>query len=327
MEKPKGINIKNEDGNVLADMELPDAKAHLLKSELVTRIDKIIRERVLDQVETVKRFGLSQSDVSRLLGGNFEEFSMERLLGLLTASGCEVKIFIREPHSQTEGKWQKVAQRIKAREKELLELIELVFRTDDGNLFPADLIAAGAVQRSLMVLNGFLSMLGAGNYLCGGALLRMQIDTILRLYATSLFPSGEDTFMAFLADRPLSNLKAPDDDNPLTDRELVTRVGKLYPWVPDVYRRTSGFIHFSLSALMSSVSDLPSNGLNKLQIGTQRGRPWTPEERLEAAEAFDAAKGILDMIYAWGHAKNSVAVQREAKKDGADNEARNRTRL
>ena len=29
MEKPKGINIKNEDGNVLADMELPDAKGAL----------------------------------------------------------------------------------------------------------------------------------------------------------------------------------------------------------------------------------------------------------------------------------------------------------
>ncbi len=45
----KTDNVKIEHGseNVFADLGLPDADTHLLKAELVTRIDKIIRERGL----------------------------------------------------------------------------------------------------------------------------------------------------------------------------------------------------------------------------------------------------------------------------------------
>ena len=85
-------------------MGIPDADAHLLKAELVTRIDKIIRRRGLKQVEAAKLLGLSQPDVSRLLRGNFRQYSMERLLRLLTALGRDVDIVIREPRSERPGR-------------------------------------------------------------------------------------------------------------------------------------------------------------------------------------------------------------------------------
>ena len=86
------IRIERGSGNVFADLERPDADAHLLKAELVTRIDKIIRERDLKQIEAAKLLGLSQPDVSRLLRGSFREYSVERLLRLLTALGRDVEI-------------------------------------------------------------------------------------------------------------------------------------------------------------------------------------------------------------------------------------------
>ena len=67
------IRIERGSGNVFADLERPDPDAHLLKAELVTRIDKIIRERGLKQIEAAKLLGLSQPDVSRLLRGSFRE--------------------------------------------------------------------------------------------------------------------------------------------------------------------------------------------------------------------------------------------------------------
>ena len=102
----KADNVKIERGsaNVFADLGLPDPDTHLLKAELVTRIDKIIRQRGLKQVEAAKLLGLSQPDVSRLLRGNFREYSMERLLRLLTALGRDVDIIIREPHSERRGR-------------------------------------------------------------------------------------------------------------------------------------------------------------------------------------------------------------------------------
>ena len=71
---------------MFADLGRPDAEAHLLKAELVTRIDRIIRQRRLKQVEAAALLGLSQPDLSRLLRGNFREYSVQRLLRLLTAS-------------------------------------------------------------------------------------------------------------------------------------------------------------------------------------------------------------------------------------------------
>ena len=82
----------------------PDAEIHLLKAELVTRIDRIIRQRRLKQVEAAALLGLSQPDVSRLLRGNFREYSVERLLRLLTALGHDVEIVIHEPDSQRHGR-------------------------------------------------------------------------------------------------------------------------------------------------------------------------------------------------------------------------------
>lgn len=102
--KTERMKVERGGENVFADLARPDAEAHLLKADLVTRIDKIIRERGLKQVEAAKLLGLSQPDVSRLLRGNFREYSVERLLRLLTALGRDVEIVIREPRSQRQGR-------------------------------------------------------------------------------------------------------------------------------------------------------------------------------------------------------------------------------
>jgi len=98
------IRIERGSGNVFADLGRPDADAHLLKAELVTRIDKIIRQRGLKQVEAAKVLGQSQPEVSRLLRGSIREYSVERLLRLLTALGRDVEIVIRDPRSQRRGR-------------------------------------------------------------------------------------------------------------------------------------------------------------------------------------------------------------------------------
>lgn len=102
--KAKKMKIERGSGNVFADLGHLDAETHLLKAELVTRIDKIIRQRGLKQVEAAELLGLSQPDVSRLLRGSFREYSVERLLRLLTALGRNVEIVIREPRSQRQGR-------------------------------------------------------------------------------------------------------------------------------------------------------------------------------------------------------------------------------
>ena len=96
--------VERGSDNVFADLGHPEAEVHLLKAELVTRIDEIIRRRKLKQVDAAKLLGLSQPDVSRLLRGNFRDYSVERLLRLLTIMGRDVEIVIREPRSKRQGR-------------------------------------------------------------------------------------------------------------------------------------------------------------------------------------------------------------------------------
>ena len=96
--------VERGSGNVFADLDVPDADAHLLKAELVSRIDSIVRQRRITQIEAARMLGLSQPDVSRLLRGDFRQYSLERLFRLLTALGRDIDIVIRQPRSATGGK-------------------------------------------------------------------------------------------------------------------------------------------------------------------------------------------------------------------------------
>ena len=98
------VRIERGSDNVFADLGLPDADGYLIRAGLVARIDNIIRQRGLKQVEAAVLLGLSQPDVSRLLPGNFQDFSMERLMRLLTAPGHDVEIVVREPTSDRLGR-------------------------------------------------------------------------------------------------------------------------------------------------------------------------------------------------------------------------------
>ena len=96
--------VERGSGNVFADLGHPDSDAHLLKAELVSRIDAIVRQRGITQTEAGRLLCLSQPDVSRLLRGDFREYSLERLFRLLTALGRDIDIVIRQPRSATGGK-------------------------------------------------------------------------------------------------------------------------------------------------------------------------------------------------------------------------------
>ncbi len=96
--------VEHGSGNVFANLGHPDADAHMLKAQLFGRIDDILRQRGTTQTEAGRLLGLSQPDVSRLLRGDFCEYSLERLFRLLIALGRDIDIVIRQPRSATGGK-------------------------------------------------------------------------------------------------------------------------------------------------------------------------------------------------------------------------------
>ncbi len=95
-------NYEVGSGNVFQDIGVPNAQEHFVKAQLVSKIDAILKERGLKQVEAAELFGVRQPDVSKMLHGEFRQFSVERLLRFLVALDQDVEITVK-PHRDKEN--------------------------------------------------------------------------------------------------------------------------------------------------------------------------------------------------------------------------------
>jgi len=121
----------------------------------------------------------------------------------------------------------------------------------------ADFFGMGIGRRALALSSGFRLMTENRNSLCALPMVRMQLDTALQLYA-GFFVTDHQKFChdddresqlaMCVADviqgKHIDQLKS-DDGSLMKDKYLVDRVAKRNPWMVDVYKFTSGYIHFS----------------------------------------------------------------------------------
>jgi len=91
------IEAHESSGNVFADLGLPDSEERMLKAGIVVELRRLIKERELTQVKAAKLVGISQPDLSHLLRGDFDDYSAERLMKMLTAFEQDIEI-IMKPH-------------------------------------------------------------------------------------------------------------------------------------------------------------------------------------------------------------------------------------
>ena len=96
------ITIEESSGNIFKDLGFPDeeAKEELLKAQLGAEIFRILQSRKLTQTKAAKILGVKQPEISRLKGGKFSYYSVERLMRFLDRLNCEVSIHIVHPESE-----------------------------------------------------------------------------------------------------------------------------------------------------------------------------------------------------------------------------------
>jgi hypothetical protein len=132
---------------------------------------------------------------------------------------------------------------IERADKELLALFSTIIASG-GPVSYQHLYLFGIARRSLAQSNAFRQMIESRNSLVALSLVRMQLDNMLRLYA-SFFVANPDDFATKVHDgveiRKIKDAKG----NLMTDSYLRDRVTKINAWVNDVYKETSGYIHFS----------------------------------------------------------------------------------
>lgn len=97
----KKDKVTKGNDNIFAEIGVPEPKATLIRSQIMSRITEIIKERGLNQTQAGKILGLDQSRVSQLMNGKLSLFSHEHLYKLLNSLEQDVEIIIK-PKSENE---------------------------------------------------------------------------------------------------------------------------------------------------------------------------------------------------------------------------------
>lgn len=173
----------------------------------------------------------------------------------------------------------------------IYQLAKELFECGNKAMFPMDLLTYGAIQRSFSTITAIASLVEQSNMLASRAILRVHIDTVLR-YAAAWFVDKPQEFASKVHEGKRIDQMKDSAGQQLRDKRLVERLTPDYPWLPTVYERLSGYIHFSDSHINSVFTDIGDDGKVSFQFGKYETK-CPPFSWIEVMDCAHDATGIL----------------------------------
>jgi hypothetical protein len=196
---------------------------------------------------------------------------------------------------------EKIAK-IEATESAIIKQCEQWMRVGD-DLYISDFILVGVVKRTLALADGFRTHIAARNFTCAAALVRMQLDTAMRVFAARLVSDSEAYAKAVFHGERVDKLKDRHGKR-LTDSYLVKRLNERHPWVEGVYRDASGLIHFSNRHIFASIAKLSEADRTVHYLVSAKDPPRPDEDYFEVIEAyFESMKLTMGLAHGWQSTK------------------------
>ncbi|HEV8646042.1 MAG TPA: XRE family transcriptional regulator [Burkholderiales bacterium] len=90
--------LKKGSGNVFADLGFAENEAQnlALRSDLMIRIEKLVRDSGMTQQQAAKTLGVTQPRLNALLKGKIADFSLDALVNMLARAGMQVKMTVKK---------------------------------------------------------------------------------------------------------------------------------------------------------------------------------------------------------------------------------------
>lgn len=198
--------------------------------------------------------------------------------------------------------------------KALLATAERMARAYGATLYAFDVFANGAIARSLALAKGFREMIVQRNLVCAGALVRLQLDTALRMTAGWSVDNPHAFAMSVARGERIDRMK-DRHGNRLLDKKLVENVAKDHPWVPKVYEVASDFIHLSDRHLARAFG-LTDDGKRFSTCVSSDDPPGLDDSYVEAIVYFRKATHLLlHYLEGWVYTKENPDVVSQMKQD------------
>lgn len=129
----------------------------------------------------------------------------------------------------------KSLQRLEEVRKELPLLGNKIINSTGGAMHPMDFVVVGIVKRCLSTSSALDMLVKEWNMTCARAVLRMQLDTVLRLSAFWLSDDPQSMAREVIDGKPINKMK-DEDGQRFSDWYLIKKLGEKYDWMPDVYK-------------------------------------------------------------------------------------------
>lgn len=174
------------------------------------------------------------------------------------------------------------------------------FRGTSEDFCTADIFLIAATNRAFCLLRGFCDLLESENFLCAAPLIRLQLDTCLRVAALGWVDDPNEFASKILGGTPIDTLR-DNAGKPMKDSRLRDRLKEDFPWITPIYKHTSGFVHLSEKHIFNalSVAD-PQSGAIRMKM-SDRDTFVPTSAYLEAVDGFrDLTALFLDFVNAWG---------------------------
>jgi hypothetical protein len=174
----------------------------------------------------------------------------------------------------------------------------------DGTFYPLDHLFLAAINRSRSQTGAFIDLIKSGNYLSAAPMIRMQVDSILRLSASRLVNNPHDFAQKVLAGEPVRKMKDRNGKK-MMDAYLLDTFKHENPWIEGVYKAGSGFIHLSEKHMHGVLAGINEDGTFNMAIAETQ--EFIPElNRIEAVEAFyRSVIGLFELCDGWTFTKDN----------------------
>lgn len=187
--------------------------------------------------------------------------------------------------------------------EQMRELMLRLVVPQGSPMFPLDFLAFAAVKRHASTSSAFICMVRSWNMGVARALLRTHLDTSLRFSAAWHVSEPHSFATAVLGGARIDKLKTKTGAR-LTDSHLVDLQKEGYPWLPIVYERLSGYVHFSGSHIFDSIEQLDEDGRSLQFLVSDQDLNFPEFSWLEILECFRSATSILEhYLEGWGATK------------------------
>lgn len=182
-----------------------------------------------------------------------------------------------------------------------------------------DFLLIAALNRTVNISKAYTTLIRDNNFIAAAPLVRINIDTLLRLYASIISEYDRNTFASkVMGGELIKKMKLNGTKIKLDDRTLYLEISKVegMEWVKDIYQAGNSFVHLEKSHIFSSlkIADETERTIN-MSIGFHDAFIPESEKNGSAVWMNKIVDSIIQQAQIWMYEK--------AKKIGFDIEQLN----